>query len=248
MGSALAGMKAGVVAGVVFVGSLTLFNFLLLIVFKSQALSFISHYYSTVCSTVEVNSTSTLPNSTSSAAVNDCFQDVISVFPGFFAFVNFFISLFFATAFGLLYESLPTKGLPLVKGLSVSFAVLLVYVYLGIVGITFYKLAAELLYVFAVLDTVLYGYLLSRLYRRYTRTVEIAAGDSANIFVDGKNYSNRTTTFAAKSVHEVKAEALGTATFREWTVTGGVSVEDNKSFETTMEVNGDGKIQVAVKK
>ncbi|HXW36316.1 MAG TPA: hypothetical protein VEJ36_00180 [Nitrososphaerales archaeon] len=247
MGSPLAGLKAGVISGVVFVGALALVNVILLYAFQSQALTIISKSFSAVCTLVESNSTSSAVNVTS-PAVKACFSDVVSVWPEFFAFINFFIALFLASVFGWLYESLPSSR-PTIKGLSISVVALVVYIYFGLLGLTFVIQAAELLYAFALADTVLFGYLLGKLYGRYSRTVDIVSQDgSAKILVDGKDFTNKKRTFSVKSVHEVKAEPQEGSSFKEWTVSGGVSVEDNRSYETTMEVNGDGVLRVGTKR
>ncbi len=246
MGSALAGVKGGVLAGMIFVTSIALFNVVLLYMFKPDALRIISASFGTVCTSVESNSTATTLNST--AAVQACFNDVISVSPAFFAFINFFIALFFAGLFGWAYENLPGNR-PWIKGISVAAFVLLVYVYVGLIGVTFEAEAAELLYLFAVFETILFGVLLGEFYSRYTRTVEISGqGGGTRVLVDGKNVTGKKRTFSIKSVHEIKAETGDGSSFREWTVSGGVTVDDSKSFETTMEVNGDGSLKAAVKK
>jgi hypothetical protein len=98
---------------------------------------------------------------------------------------------------------------------------------------------------FLVIWTGTYGFILGRLYRRYTRMVRFESADEATlrIMIDGKDYTGRSRTFAYTSTHKARAEASGGLVFKEWNVSGGVTVEDPRSFETLMEVSGDGLLK-----
>ena len=60
--------------------------------------------------------------------------------------------------------------------------------------------------------------------------------------VDGRDCTGKARTFATTSSHKVRAEAAEDASFKEWEAAGGITLEDVRSFETVMEVNGDGKL------
>ena len=113
-------------------------------------------------------------------------------------------------------------------------------------GFTLGTLPTVLLGFFFVIWTSIYGYILGRLYRRYTRTIKFESPDEklAKVMVDGKDYTGRTRTFALTSTHEIKAKLNEGASFKQWEVSGGVVVEDPRSYETLMEVKGDGLLRV----
>jgi hypothetical protein len=237
VGSGFAGVKAGVLAGIVYIGSLALFNVLLLYVLKQDALHVISEQYPQVCSSAPA------ANSTS---VEDCFSSVVTGYVPFLAFIGFFVSLIYAWVFGRVYEYFPAKGAR-TRGLMIAFVVLINLLYFGLIGIPFDQTAATALAIFALSMTVVYGVLMGTFYSRYTRRVDFGGGD-LRIMVDGKDMTGKSRTFATKSVHELRAEPKAGNSFRVWVVSGGVTVEDNKSFETTMEVNGDGLLKAEWKK
>jgi hypothetical protein len=95
-----------------------------------------------------------------------------------------------------------------------------------------------------LLWTPLFGYLLGRLYKKYTREVEFSSQDPEllRVVVDGRESTGKVKTFATTSNHKLRAEVAEDASFKEWQATGGVSLEDTRSFETTMEVNDNGKL------
>jgi len=67
--------------------------------------------------------------------------------------------------------------------------------------------------------------------------------NSLKISVDGRNLTGKARTFHLRSSHEVKGETSGDSSFKEWAISGGVSIEDPRSFRTTIEVNGDGMLK-----
>ncbi len=233
MGSFFAGVKAGTLGGVFYIGGLALFNAALLYGFKSQALSIISRDYPSICP------------SSNSTSIQACFNSVASVYIPYIAFIGFFVSLFFSGLFGWSYETFPGRS-PVAKGEVTAVLVALGLILGDLYGFTLGALPTTLLGVFFVAWTGLYGYILGRLYRRYTRTVRFESADDkiAKVLVDGKDYTGRSRTFALTSTHEVKAKLSEGASFKQWEVSGGVSLEDPRSYETLMEVKGDGLLRV----
>jgi len=239
VGSGFAGIKAGVVAGVVYIGAISLFNVLLLYVLKQDVLRVITQQYPTVCPAVPA---------TNSTGVEDCFSYVVTGYLPFLAFLGFFVSLAYAWVFGRLYDLIPVKGARM-KGLMVAFVVLLNLVFFGLTGVPFDQAASLLISAFVLAATCGYGIMMGLLYERYTKRVNFGdASGGLKILVDGRDFTGKTRTFATKSEHEIRADAKGGNSFKEWVVSGGVSVEDNRSFETTMEVNGDGMLRADSRK
>jgi F420-0:gamma-glutamyl ligase-like protein len=120
----------------------------------------------------------------------------------------------------------------------------------GFSGFYFNTTAAEATSAFLVAWTILFGYLLGRLYGKYTRVVQIASQDPdlLKVLVDNSDMTGKARTFATTSNHKLRAEVSGDASFLGWATSGGVTLEDPKSFETVMEVNGDGSITGRVSK
>lgn len=239
MGSTIAGLKAGVLGGVLYVGALTTINVILLYAAKPEIMQYISSNFKSVCppTAVFLNSTT----------VSDCFDSIAPVYLPFIAFVAFFVSLLYSAVFGSLYEYIPGRGSS--KGITIGVVVAINLIVFQLVGITFSPRATEALTIFLIADTFAYGFILGDLYVRYTRKVQFLSEDkSLKIIVDRSDCTGRTKTFAAKSAHNLRADTTGEGSFKEWVVSGGVSVEDARSFETTMEVNGDGMLKALVSK
>ena len=238
MGSFFAGVKAGTLAGVVYVGGLALCNVLLLYALKGDVLEMIRVSFSTVC-------TPTAGANATTVAVEDCFSSVVVVYVPLMAFLAFFVSIVYAGLFGWQYEHFPGSG-PGFRGATIGVVVGLNLVFFNLVGIFFDVFAKVAIVSAFVALTLVYGILIGRLYRRYTREVRFASKDSGGIriMVDNKDCTGRTKTFAAKSTHKVRAEADGGASFKEWAASGGVKLEDPRSFETVMDVEGDGVLGV----
>ncbi len=236
MGSFFAGVKAGTLAGVVYVGGLALFNVLLPYAFKSDVLNIISQTYPQSCVPAEsVNATA--------IAVEDCFSSVVVVYMPLVAFLGFLVSLVYSGIFGAFYEYFPGRGA--VKGETLGVIVGISLLLLNLVGVYFDFTAKVAIVTFFFAWTIVYGLLMGKLYSRYTRTVQVVSQDdkSLRILVDGRDYTGKTRTFAARSSHNVKAKVEEGSSFKEWSVSGGVQVEDARSFETTMEVEGDGVLK-----
>jgi len=234
LGSFFAGVKAGTLAGTAYVGVLAVFNVLLLYALKPDVLAIISQSYPTLCTTaVSANSTA--------IGVEDCFSSVVAVYIPFVAFLQFFVALACSGVFGRLYEHFPGNG-PTPKGLTMGAVVGISLVAFNLAGIDFDFVARVTATTFFVFWTLAYGAVLGRLYRRYTRVVQFVSrdGQALRVLVDNRDYTGKSRTFALRSSHEVRAVTEGGNSFREWSVSGGISVEDPRSYETTMEVEGDG--------
>ena len=233
MGSFFAGIKAGTLSGVLYVGGMAVFNVVLLYALQSSALNAISQAYPQSCPLT--------PNVNGSAA--DCFQSVVAVDVPFIAFVAFFITLIYAGVFGLYYDSLPTRG-STIKGLIFAAVIGLSLVFFGFSGYVFDSESGVATTLMMLLWTPLFGYLLGRFYKKYTREVEFSSQDPGllKVVVDGRDSTGRVKTFATTSNHKLRADVAEDASFREWQATGGISLEDVRSFETTFEVNDNGKL------
>jgi len=233
LGSFFAGIKSGTLSGILYVGGIAVFNVVLLYAVQSSALNAISQAYPQSCPLV--------PNVNGSAA--DCFQSVVSVDVPFIAFVAFFITLIYAGVFGLYYDSLPNRG-STVKGLIFAAVIGLSLVFFGFSGYVFDTESGIATSVMMLLWTPLFGYLLGRLYKKYTREVEFSSQNPEllKIVVDGRDSTGRVKTFATTSNHKLRAVVAEDASFKEWQAIGGISLEDERSFETTMEVNDNGKL------
>jgi len=239
LGSFFAGIKAGTLGGILYVAGLAAFNVLLLYALKADVLNAINQANPTACPLVaNVN-----------GSVQDCFDLVISVSVPFVSFVSIFVVLFISGLFGLYYDSLPGRSAT-VRGLF--FGAIVVFCMIFVVPLFF---GLGLIYafdetsgiataVFLLCWTPVFGYLLGRLYRKYTRAVEFSSQDPEllKVIVDGRDSTGRVKTFATTSSHRLRAEIAEGASFREWEASEGIGLEDSRSFETSMEVNGDGKI------
>jgi hypothetical protein len=233
-------VKAGVIAGLAYIGALAAFNLSVLYVAKQDVLSYISTNFSQLCSPA---------GSPGRSTVQDCFDSLAPVYIPYIAFSGFFVTLAFSAAFGRMYDRIPGKGQSF-KGLLIAPLVAATLVLLQLVGFTFELAATEALIVVVLGSTVAYGLLLGSFYRRYTRLIRFESEDlsSLRILVDSSDLTGRTATLAAKSTHNVEAKVEGDSSFKGWTVSGGVTVEDAKSFETSMEINGDGLLKGLVSK
>jgi hypothetical protein len=234
MGSFFAGVKAGTLAGTAYVGGLAAFNVLLLYAFRPEVLALITESYPTACAPTAG------PNATA-IAVGDCFSSVVAVYVPFVAFIGFFIAIAYSGVFGIAYEAFPGKS-PSVKGMVLAVLVGGTLLVLNLVGVEFDPVARVAVTSFFLVWTFVYGTLMGRLYKRYTREVRfVSKGEGPlKIMVDGRDRTGRTRTFALRSSHEVRAVAGGKEAFKGWSVSGGVKVEDPSSYETTMDVEGDG--------
>lgn len=237
MGSTLAGVKAGVLCGVIYFGILALVNVSVLFAFQKDATAAINAGFGQLCS------------SRYNSSAYDCLVSVAQIQVPFVAFLGFFLSLVFAGLFGRFYERVPGVEYR-TKGITTALLLLLALILFGLGGYTFDTPSTYITAASEIGATLGYGVLLGFLYTRYTRRVEFVGEEegSLRILVDGKDFTGKTRTFSSMSVHEIRADSAGGSPFKEWVVSGGVTVEDSRSFETTMEVNGDGLLKVISRK
>jgi hypothetical protein len=240
LGSILAGVKAGVIAGLAYIGTLALFNVAVLYLSKGDVLNYIANNFSQVCSPV---------STVNSVSVQECFDSLAPVYIPFVAFVGFSLTLGYSALFGRIYERIPSPSHSL-KGLVIAPIVAINLILFQLVGFTFEQSATEGVILVLIISTVAYGFILGKLYRRYTRTIQfVSQNESAlRIIVGRSDLTGKTTTLAARSTHNVEAKVSDDSSFKGWTVSGGVTVEDPKSFETSIEVNGDGLLKGLVSK
>ena len=234
MGSFFAGVKAGTLGGIVYVGGMAAFNVILLYALQKDVLASIVQAYPAACpATPTANGTSVI----------DCFNSVVAVDVPYRAFVAFFITLLYSGLFGTYHDYLPRLG-TVTKGMAIAALVGASLVYFGFSGYIFDPQSAAATGVFLLLWTALFGYLLGRLYRRYTRVVafESQSPSMLKIVVDGRDVTGKSRTFAATSSHRLRAEVSDDASFTEWEGSGGLALEDPRSFETVLEINDDGKL------
>jgi len=233
-------MKAGIVAGLAYIGTLAAVNLGVLYFARRDILNYISNNFTQLCSPA---------NSVNSTTVQDCFDSLAPVYIPFIAFVGFFVTLGYSSLFGRMYERIPGRGQSS-KGLLIAPAVAITLVLFQLVGFTFELAATEAIVVALLGSTVAYGLLLGNFYRRYTRLIRFESDDDSalRILVDRSDLTGKTMTLAANSTHNVEAKIADSSSFKGWTVSGGVTVEDSRSFETSMEVNGDGLLKGLVSK
>jgi hypothetical protein len=239
LGSFFAGIKAGTLGGILYVAGLAAFNVGLLYALRPDVLTAINQANPVACPLVQnVN-----------GSVQDCFDLVVSVSVPFTSFVSVFVVLFISGLFGLYYDSLPGRS-AVIKGLFfgaiVVFCMIFVVPFLFGLGLiyAFNFSSGVATALFLLCWTPVFGYLLGRLYKKYTRVVEFSSQDPdlLKVVVDGSYSTGRERTFAATSNHRLRADIAEGASFREWEATEGITLEDSRSFETTMEVNGDGRV------
>ena len=239
MGSFFAGIKAGTLSGVLYVGGLAAFNVVVLYALKPDVITIINQYNPASCPMV--------PNVNGS--VEDCFSSLVAVDVPFRAFVAFFITLLYSGLLGMYYESFPGKN-QAAKGIILGGVVGVNLVFFGYGGYVFDAESATITGAFLIVWTAVFGYFVGRLYKKYTRVVEFTSQDQSllRILVDGRDRTGKSRTFATTSNHRIQAELAEDASFKEWAPSGGVSLEDPRSYETVMEVTGDGAIAGKVSK
>jgi hypothetical protein len=233
LGSFLAGIKAGTLTGIMYMGGIALFNVLLLVALKPGVLHVISQ--TGLCTG------GTPTNSTGS--LNDCFNLVLAYDVPFLAFVGFLIALFYSGVFGLFYDRFP--GGTIIRGETIAGIVGLSLLIFGYSGFYFDYESALVGGIFFLAWTVVFGYVVGRLYKRYTRLVSFQSEDpeSLKVSLDGRDVTGKARTLSLTSTHKLNANVSEGSSFKEWVSSGGVSLEDSRSFETTFEVNGDGLVK-----
>ena len=236
MGSILAGLQAGAVAGLYFAASVSVFNVLILLSFKSDV--FAALETTTQCSTA-------VPAG-QVGSVQYCFSQLL--FPGIplYDFVRtLVIAIFFAVSIGIYFDYIPGRSY-LQKTLLVSFIMLLAMLFLGLYGLVADGLQEILMVTFELVGAALYAVIFAQLYRRFTREVEFQSQKTnlIKIMVDKRDLTGRKRTFLANSTHHVEAISEGKP-FKGWLTSGGVTVKDPREPKTTIEIIGNGLLKAA---
>ncbi len=164
------------------------------------------------------------------------------------AFVSFPIGVFgivFGGLYGMYYEFLPGQGYR-IRAVAIGMGLLIVMLVFGVAGVTADQTQKAIMDAFDTVAMLVYAVIIAHFYRRYTRSVEFESPDPERlkITVDGKDYTGKVKTLSLHSTHTVRAPSESGA-FKGWLVSGGVSVLDPKSFETTIRVDGDGLLKIS---
>lgn len=230
MPSALAGAKAGILAGIFFAAAVGLFNIAILEAFNGPVLAVFQN--DAICTTAP-----TTPQ--------DCFSTLITTsIPTFVMFPTAVLGILFGGIYGMLYEFIPGTGYT-VRATAMALGALILMLVLGTAGFAADESQKLALDAFDIAAAFVYAVVLARFYKRYTRVVQFQSPNPERLKItcDGKNYTGKAKTLAVNSTHTIRAPSES-GTFREWLVSGGVSVLDSKSFETTMRVEGDGLLKI----
>ncbi len=228
--SGLAGAKAGILGGIFFAAAAGLFNAALLEAFKGS-----------VIAALQSNTLCTTPPTTP----QDCFSTLLSAdVPSLVAFPIAVLGILFGALYGMYFEFLPGRGYR-IRAVAIGMGMLIVMLFLRLAGLTADPTQTAMMYAFDAVAMLGYSVIIARFYRKYTREVEFQSPDPERlkITVDHKNYTGKTKTLSVHSAHTVRAPSESGA-FHEWLVSGGISVLDSKSFETTMRVDGDGLLKI----
>lgn len=227
-----AGAKAGLAGAAFFTAAVGLFNFAFLEALKSTSLADLS----------KVAGCTTAPHTP-----EGCFTNIImNYIPYVVLLPSATLGVLFGVLYGMYFEYIPGKGYG-VRAIGMSLIFLIALIVVGAAGNYTATDDTELstIRAFDTVAMICYAYILSKLYRRFTREVEFESPNSERlkIIVDGRNYTDKRRTLSLRS-HKLKATA-DKGTFHQWLVSGGVKVEDPKSPETTMIVEGDGLLKVS---
>ena len=245
MGSFLAGVKAGTVGGLFYIGVLILFNLVVMTVYKDGVISLIEQTYPTTCLPVApVNGTS----------AEDCYSSVLTLFLPFIAFLGFFVVIIACGVLGAAYDSLPgwgtiSKGLFMALGTGGALAAFSILAYNVLLVYSGSPVDTEFAILFPIL-TAVFGVIIGKLYVRYTRLVsfqKMGEGD-LRILLDDNDVTGKSKTLAFNSVHRLRADTAEGSSFKEWAPSGGVKLEDARSFDTVLEVEGNGTLSAHIGK
>jgi hypothetical protein len=218
--SGLAGAKAGILGGIFFAAAVGLFDWALLQSFSSTALQVLSTY--SFCS-----GTSGTPQ--------DCFSTLLTTdIPSLVVFPIGVSGILFGGLYGLYFEFLPGQGYR-IRAVAIGMAMLIMMLVFGLAGITIDQTTKTVMDAFDVVAMLGYAVIIASFYRKYTREVSFESPDPERlkITVDGKNFTGKTKTLSLHSNHTVRAPSESGA-FKQWLVSGGISVLDARSFETTI--------------
>jgi len=227
----VAGAKAGILGGIFFAAAVGLVNWALLEVFSTTTL----HVLSTI------SYCSGGGNSTAQA----CLSTLLNTNIPTLAVLQGASGILFGALYGMYFEFLPGEGYR-IKAVAMGMVMLIVLLFLGLAGITIDRTQQLIMYGTDFVGMIGYVVITARYYRRYTREVKFESPDPERLkfTVDRKNYTGKTKTLSLNSNHTIRAPSESGA-FHQWLVSGGVSVLDSKSFETTMRVEGDGLLKIS---
>jgi hypothetical protein len=230
LASGLAGAKAGMLGGIFFAVVAGIVNWALLEAFSStvlQALSTIAY-----CSGTQ-------------GTPQACLSTLINTNIPTLAVLQGASGILFGALYGMYFEFLPGNGYR-IKAVAAGMAMLVVLLFLGLAGITVDRTQQLIMYAIDVFCMMGYAVITANFYRKYTREVKFESPNPARlkITVDRKNYTGKVKTLSLHSNHTIRAPSESGA-FHEWLVSGGISVLDSKSFETTMRVDGDGLLKIS---
>lgn len=177
-----------------------------------------------------------------------CLSTLLSTdVPTYVVFPLGVLGILFGAMYGIWFEYIPGVGYG-IRAVGIGMVVLIVMLLLSpIGGFTTNQWSMRVaMFAFDLVAVLGYAAIIGRFYHRYTRAVKFDTPDPARlkITVDGKNYSGKTKTLSLHSTHTVRAPSESGA-FHEWLVSGGISVLDSRSFETTMRVEGDGLLKIS---
>jgi len=228
LGTFIGGAKAGVVASVWFAGSVSAFNALILLVFKSDAIRLLNTY------------------SQCAGTAESCFSSLL--FPGIpeYDFLRtFIIGVFFALSIGIYFDYIPGRTYTM-RALLPSLIMLLLMLFLNMYGIVADTQQAALMLVFEMVGATVYAVIFAWVYRRVTREVEFQSQKAGQmkIVMDKRDVTGKKRTFSTNSTHSVEATSEGKP-FKEWLVSGGVRVNDAREPKTKITVTGDGLLKAA---
>jgi hypothetical protein len=177
----------------------------------------------------------------------DCFSTLLTAdIPSLVIFPIAVLGILFGGLYGLYFEFLPGRGYR-IRAVAAGMGMLVMMLVLGVPsGITSDSTQRFLMDAFDIAAMLVYAVIIARYYRKYTREVEFVSPDpkKLKITVDGKNFTGKLKTMSLHSTHTVRAPSESGA-FHAWLVSGGISVLDSKSFETTMRVDGDGLLKIS---
>jgi len=235
VGSAFAGAKAGVVASLYFAGSISVFNILLLLIFKSQALSYLQTF--STCS------------GSGAAGVAGSAETCLSILVLQIIPIDDFVriavvAMLFSVGIGLYYDVLP--GPTYLRRMLLAALIMLVFMlFLDLYGVVTSVTQEVLMIIFEGVAALFYAVIMARLYRSFTREVEFQTVPPAGkVVVDRRNLTGKKRTFRINSKHKIEA-AGELKTFKGWLVSGGVVVDDPKQLNTSITVEGDGLLKLA---
>jgi hypothetical protein len=230
LATGLAGAKAGILGGIFFAIVAGLVNWALLEAFSST--------------TLQVLSTISYCSGTAGTPQN-CLSTLINTNIPTLAVLQGATGILFGALYGMYFEFLPGQGYTM-KAVAAGMGMLIILLFFGLAGITVDRTQQVIMYAFDVVAMLGFTVILARYYKRFTREVEFQSPnpEALKIVCDGKNYTGKLKTLAVHSTHKIRAPSES-GRFHEWLVSGGVTVLDSKSFETTMRVDGDGLLKIS---